>query len=173
MNAQWLPLRGFDYDYRLNQDGQVWSPKLKRPLRLKMTRDGYLVVRLTKNGKSFCTGIHRLLALYFIGDPPAPHYVVNHKNGIKTDNRLQNLEWCTNQQNIAHFIRELNGSATKARGIGSNKKAKFYPEEVHAIRSMRRAGKTYKQICTTFDHRMSIQGCRAICLHKTYAYISD
>ena len=68
-------------------------------------KDGYCVVTLCKDGKK--TGknfrVHRLVAIAFISnleDKP----VVNHKNGMKADNRLENLEWCTVQENTIHAI---------------------------------------------------------------------
>lgn len=171
MDTIWADIQGFDYPYKISNHGDVYSPKLKRPLKHKLTRDGYYVVRLTKKGKSFCTGIHRLLAQYFLESQPSEAHVVNHINGIKTDNRLINLEWCTNKQNIQHFFTHCNGNSTRARGYGWNKKAKFTNEEVQLIRSLKNDGLSYSQICKHFQNRMTIQGCRYICIRKTYSHI--
>ena len=60
---------------------------------------GYSVVTIAGKTKS----VHRLVALAFIENPLSLPQI-NHKNGIKTDNRAENLEWCSPAQNIAHAI---------------------------------------------------------------------
>lgn len=67
----------------------------------KINRTGYKEVALTKDGKTKTVLLHRLIAKHFI-DNPNNYPCVNHKNGIKVDNRLENLEWCTRAQNTKH-----------------------------------------------------------------------
>ena len=65
--------------------------------------DGYLKVSLYKNGKMRQHSVHRLVALAFIPNPDEKPQV-NHINGNKTDNRVENLEWATGQENTIHAI---------------------------------------------------------------------
>ena len=62
---------------------------------------GYLSIELCKNKIHKRRLIHRLVLLTFIGKCPKG-YECNHKNGIKTDNRLENLEWVTSSENHIH-----------------------------------------------------------------------
>lgn len=74
-------------------------PFKERVLSGSMDQDGYLRVELQGIG---CRAIHRLVATAFV-ENPLNSPVVNHKNGIKTDNRPCNLEWVTPQENTHHF----------------------------------------------------------------------
>lgn len=70
-------------------------------LSTKTNKFGYKEVALSKDGKTKTVLLHRLIATHFVENPnnlPC----VNHKNGIKTDNRIENLEWVTRSQNTKH-----------------------------------------------------------------------
>jgi hypothetical protein len=67
----------------------------------KTNKFGYREVALSKDGKTKTVLLHRLIAIHFV-DNPHNLPCVNHKNGIKTDNRIENLEWCTKSQNTKH-----------------------------------------------------------------------
>lgn len=75
---------------------------------------GYCIVHFKKDKKLYPKKIHRLVAQAYIPNPDnLPS--VNHKNGIKTDNRLRNLEWCTQKQNLIHYFKN---KKKKARSAG-------------------------------------------------------
>lgn len=102
-------------------------------MKSQLTRKGYPTVPL---GEKHVT-IHRLVALAFIPNPKNL-LCVNHKNGIKTDNRVENLEWCTNQQNKDHAMN--NGLYAKGEQIHTAKLTKSEVEEIlqlHKIYGLR------------------------------------
>ena len=74
-----------------------------RKLKPATDKDGYLRITLTNNGKRKSYHVHRLVAKTFL-DNYDNKLQVNHKNGIKNDNRVENLEMVTLQQNIKHSI---------------------------------------------------------------------
>lgn len=88
--------------YYINEIGEVYSCKYGKIKKLRPSNSrGYLVVSLTVDGVKRGMFVHRLVALQFIPNPNL-YPVVNHKNGIKNDNRLENLEWSTQSMNTKH-----------------------------------------------------------------------
>lgn len=107
--------------YLVSDMGRVKNVKTGRVLKGNDSK-GYKVV----GGEKF--GVHRLVAETFIGLTSALE--VNHKNFNRSDNRLENLEWCTHAENIRHAFR--NGRVNTARGEnhGSNKYSAAMIEDV-------------------------------------------
>lgn len=87
-------------------------------LKLKKSKHGYLSVQLKNKGKFF--SIHRLVAFAFI-DNPENKPQVNHINGIKHDNRIDNLEWCNQSENQIHaYANKLQIPSLHNRPNGEN-----------------------------------------------------
>lgn len=87
--------------YFISEQGQVWSKKSNKFLKAYNANKGYLQVALRQNGETKRQYVHRLVAQTFLDNPdPQKFTQVNHKNGIRTDNRLSNLEWVTPTQNL-------------------------------------------------------------------------
>lgn len=150
-------VEGFEGLYAITEDGRVWSyPKrIKyksseytrnwkgRFLKPALGRDGYLLVSLSKT-KSTTLRIHRLVAKTYIPNPRMLPQV-NHKNGIKTDNRLENLEWVTSQENVIHAVQHN----LKAKGA-DNWNAILDEEKVRKIRALVLEGVSKEEIGRVF-----------------------
>lgn len=88
-----------------NQTGKTWSSE--RLLKPSIKENGYMIVGLSKNGKVSAKYIHRLVAMAYI-DNPLNKPTVNHKDGNKKNNNIDNLEWTTYLENNIHSIKILN-----------------------------------------------------------------
>lgn len=103
--------------YGIAIDGEIINFSMNRALKGSKNPDGYINVRLTSDfGYVLTWGLHRLLM--FVFNYPGDHYkdlVVNHKDGIKANNSLSNLEWVTYQENQLHA--GLNGLTKKCLPI--------------------------------------------------------
>lgn len=92
----------FNSIYAVSNYGNVMNVKNGKLLKLQVNKKGYVDIQLTNgrdNKKLF--RVHRLVARYFIDNPNNYPYV-NHIDGNKENNQVDNLEWCTPKQNDAH-----------------------------------------------------------------------
>lgn len=139
MPEVWKDCAGYEGIVQVSSEGRVRSLGTKshgQHLYSKsITTFGYEIVHLNINGRSRNKFVHRLVAEAFI---PNPHGLsqVNHKNGDKTDNRVENLEWCTPGQNSRH--RDLLYGDTMGKGSARKKVRCVETQEVFG--SMRDAG---------------------------------
>ncbi len=86
--------------YRVSQDGRVYSDWSKKLMKISYNKD-YARVSLSKNKKNKSFSVHRLVAQLYKTKPEDKH-IVNHKNGNRSDNSIENLEWCTQSENVQH-----------------------------------------------------------------------
>lgn len=90
-------------NYSVNRDGVVYSKLTNAFLYGSINGSGYWFFRLQgDDGETRSIGLHRILALTFLPRENTEGLVVNHINGNKLDNRVENLEWCTYQENAEH-----------------------------------------------------------------------
>ena len=124
----WKPVKGYEGFYEVSstgkvksiprtimrKDGKPYRVKKERLMKLYVDEDGYHRVELQNAGSAFKTFAHRLVAQSFIPNPKNKPQV-NHINGIKDDNRVENLEWVTLQENRDHAV--ANGLVADQRGM--------------------------------------------------------
>ena len=114
-NEEWRDVVGYEGLYQISSLGRIKrlvSPKCKKERLLAITKDpkhGYCRVMLSKGNKARRFLIHRLLAEHFIPNP-VNKPCIDHINGIRYDNRIENLRWCTHLENNNFPLSILNKS---------------------------------------------------------------
>ena len=130
-------------------------------------RQGYLLVTSTSDGVKTVTGAHRLVWAYFNGPIPAG-MTINHINGMKDDNRPENLELATMSDQRRHAIRVLNVNRNRPKG-SKHPKTALDESDVIMIRQMRSDGVMVKDIAQKYQ--MKSRAISAICNRRTWKHI--
>lgn len=101
MEEVWKQVVGYEGLYEVSDLGRLKNVKTKYITDGHRSQSGYAVTGLRMNNKSKASFLHRLVAIAFIENPENKP-CVNHKNGLRHDNRVINLEWATVRENIVH-----------------------------------------------------------------------
>jgi hypothetical protein len=112
----WKDIQNYEGSYQVSNLGRIKSlergdicpngGKFIRKERIMKLREsnGYRRIQLLRNGKYKVYQVHRVVAIAFISNPDNKPFI-NHINFIRDDNSVENLEWCTHQENILHNVR--------------------------------------------------------------------
>lgn len=160
MSDEWKDIVGYEGYYKISNTGEIKSLERftksnktrsrKVPAKIinfRIDKDGYKTRTLCKDAKKYKISEHRLVALTFL---PNPNNLlqVNHKNGIKTDNRVENLEWCTDSENKRHALDNDLKIPAKGDSIGTSK---ITNEQAIKIKQLFKKGYTTRKISDIFQ----------------------
>lgn len=142
---EWKDIQGYEGLYQISNDGDVkscdkiviCSDGCKRFIKSKLLKSfkqnsGYYFVDLTKNHNTKNFLIHRLVATAFINNP-LKYKEVNHKDGNKGNNNVNNLEWCTASYNKKHMYDNLSSGKIKKEALSKQFKGKKLTE-IHKLK---------------------------------------
>ena len=124
---EWRAVSGYEGLYEVSSGGKVrrisgWGNKnngwrqATGLVKLETNKSGYMRIKLSKNGIRTWYLVHRLVALAFIENPDEKPYV-NHKDGNKANNSVDNLEWCTSRENQVHAFATGLKQPTRRRAV--------------------------------------------------------
>lgn len=179
----WKDAAGFEETHLVSNLGRMKSksrPQKHHTGSIFMKRERILKIRpgtafngYTSIGLTDLTGsqdghfIHRIVAKTFIPNPENKPFV-NHKNGIKTDNRVENLEWCTRSENTVHAV--LTGLLPVKRGIDCYFN-KLTEQQVMEIRSRYSNGESTWKIFHSKDYQISYTNIKDIVARRIWTHI--
>jgi len=174
----WKDIKGYEGHYQVSSDGRVRSldrvvitkrgfpkPYKSREL-VQSINNGYLQLNLHLSGKSSPKLVHHLVAFTFIGERPKG-MEINHINGIKTDNRVSNLEYVTPKENTRHAINM--GLVIRPKGEQSSAH-KLKDADVLTVKKRLANGELAGRIAK--DYGLDTTTIRAIKIGQTWKHIN-
>lgn len=141
-------------DYSINEKGEVYSERSQKKLKPWEQPNGYLIVRLSKNGRVFPRYIHRLVGETFLENPNFLSEI-NHKDANRKNNNVKNLEWVSRSENMKHkiYVTKKSGGYYPLRSVRCIETNEIFPSVHEAARAI--------GVCYTGILKALKTGCRA------------
>lgn len=164
MEEIWENIEGYEGLYQVSNFGRIKSlnynhTNKEKIRKLDIGNKGYLTILLCKNGEKKKYSVHRIVANTFIKNSNnLPQ--VNHKNGIKTDNRVCNLEWCTNGENEKHAYKLGLKNKLYGKANGMSKAIIQYDLNYNILNEFETIQEAHKK--TTISVNTIIRSCKNI-----------
>ena len=146
MTEVWRDVPGYEGLYQVSDLGRVYSVRRGRLRKLNDTGSGYVQVTLARNNYRVHPLVHRLVAEVFIPNPENKPQI-NHINGIKTDNRVENLEWCTMSENLWHRHNILQQPGGRSHTVVCVNTGQIYPSAKAAAKAYGVSRQSVIRIC--------------------------
>lgn len=148
-NEVWKTVKGFE-DYEVSNLGRVRNVDTGLEVKPSDNGIGYQRVSLKANGRRVSMYVHRAVATAFIANPNR-YPTVNHKNLHRSDNGVQNLEWCSYQQNNLHgrHFGSVQKSRQGIRGLTNEEAARvraMYDDKIASQRELARQFGTHQRV---------------------------
>lgn len=134
-------------EYYVTEDGKIWSSKSNKFIAQRVSPKGYYIVNLSINKHCKTYQVHNLVATAFIPNPNN-YNVINHKDGNKLNNNINNLEWCTYKYNTQHAV--TNNLVHPAKGINT-KNGHFNEKDINNIKLLRQQGLSQYSIAKKYN----------------------
>lgn len=170
----WKTIEGWEGKYEISDLGRVravgregrWGFRSVNPPEIlnSANKDGYRRVTLVAKDSRYTVGVHILVATAFLGPKPEPWSQVNHVNFNPSDNRAENLEWCTAAENIQHSI------AANRQSKGTDlPQTKMTPELVLELRTRYARGESFSELAEST--KLARATIRCAVTGKTWAHL--
>lgn len=145
---------GFEGRYSVTEDGQVFSHLRNHFLSQQLNFGGYARVGLLRGDGKFCFPlVHRLVATAYLPKPESLEVLeINHKDGVKTNNHVSNLEWVSRQRNVDHVYE----TGLRARAIKKERTCFVDPTKPQAFKP-KMSLEEMSDICRLYDEMKSLR----------------
>lgn len=174
---RWVPAKGLEGYFEVSNNGDVRtvpreykygihgiSKRITQHLmKPRKNRGGYMYLNLNADGKRITITVHRITLNSFVENPEGLPYI-NHKNGIKTDNRVENLEWISPKGNVAHAF----SLGLRKRGFTMTKRRSFCKLNDDQVAEIRNSVEINRILAARFNVSMTTISYtkRGICYKK-------